>query len=63
MTHTPVLLHESIDGLNIKNGDIFVDGTLGNGGHSEEVCKRFDSKVTIIGIDQPDNEYRKNNRI
>lgn len=51
MTHTPVLLHESIDGLNIKKGDIFVDGTLGNGGHSMEVCQRFGNGVTIVGID------------
>ncbi|MFA5889228.1 MAG: 16S rRNA (cytosine(1402)-N(4))-methyltransferase RsmH [Candidatus Paceibacterota bacterium] len=49
--HISVLLHESIDGLDIKEGDIFVDGTLGNGGHSEEVCKRFGNKVSIVGID------------
>jgi 16S rRNA (cytosine1402-N4)-methyltransferase len=49
--HKSVLLHEIIDGLNIKVGDIFVDGTLGGGGHTEEVCKRFGNTVTIIGID------------
>lgn len=49
--HKSVLLHESIDSLDIKKGDIFVDGTLGNGGHTEEVCKRFGDTVSIIGID------------
>lgn len=50
-THKSVLLHEAIDGLEIKNGDIFVDGTLGGGGHFEEVAKRFGSAVVMIGID------------
>ncbi|MBI4155608.1 MAG: 16S rRNA (cytosine(1402)-N(4))-methyltransferase RsmH [Candidatus Zambryskibacteria bacterium] len=51
MLHKSVLLHEAIDGLNIKPGDIFVDGTLGGGGHMEEVCLRFGSTVVMIGID------------
>ncbi|MSU45401.1 MAG: 16S rRNA (cytosine(1402)-N(4))-methyltransferase RsmH [Candidatus Zambryskibacteria bacterium] len=51
MTHKSVLLKESIDGLEIKSGDIFVDGTLGGGGHTEEVCNRFCSAVVMIGID------------
>ena len=51
MQHTTVLLKEAIDGLNIKVGDVFVDGTLGGGGHMEEVCKRFGSTVVMIGID------------
>ena len=50
MTHKSVLLHEAIDGLDIKKGDIFVDGTLGGGGHSEEVCKSFGDTVSIIGM-------------
>ena len=49
--HISVLLHESIDGLDLKQGEIFVDGTLGGGGHSEEVAKRFGSTVVMIGID------------
>ncbi len=52
MQHVTVLLHESIDGLDIHENDIFVDGTLGGGGHSEEVVKRFGSKVTVVGIDR-----------
>lgn len=51
MQHKTVLLQEAIDGLEIKNGDIFVDGTLGGGGHSEEVCNRFGDSVVMIGID------------
>ncbi|HEY4509139.1 MAG TPA: 16S rRNA (cytosine(1402)-N(4))-methyltransferase RsmH [Candidatus Paceibacterota bacterium] len=49
--HKSVLLHEAIDGLDIKAGDIFVDGTLGGGGHSEEVCLRFGGSVVMIAID------------
>jgi 16S rRNA (cytosine1402-N4)-methyltransferase len=51
MQHKSVLLHESIDGLDIKAGDVFVDGTLGGGGHMEEVANRFGSTVVMIGID------------
>ena len=51
MQHKSVLLHEAIDGLEMKKGDIFVDGTLGGGGHSEEVAKRFGNAVVMIGID------------
>ena len=51
MTHKSVLLKEAIDGLNIKEGDIFVDGTLGGGGHLEEVARRFGNTVVMIGID------------
>src|SRR5690348_2441813 len=51
MIHKTVLLQESIDGLDIKKGDVFVDGTLGGGGHSEEVAKRFGDAVVMIGID------------
>ncbi len=49
--HKTVLLHESIDGLEIKSGDIFLDGTLGGGGHTSEVCKKFGKNVRIIGLD------------
>lgn len=50
--HTSVLLQETIEGLNIKPDGIYVDGTLGGGGHSFEVCKRLGAKGSIIGIDQ-----------
>ncbi len=51
MVHKSVLLQEAIDGLNIVPGDVFVDGTLGGGGHMEEVVHRFGSAVVMIGID------------
>lgn len=50
--HKSVLLHETIDGLHIKPDGIYVDGTLGGGGHSYEVCKRLSTKGSIVGIDQ-----------
>src|SRR3989338_8636775 len=50
--HKPVLLHESIDALDVQVGEIFLDGTLGGGGHSIEVLRRLDGKVRIIGLDQ-----------
>jgi len=52
MSHISVLLHESIEGLDIREGDVYVDGTLGDGGHSAEVLKRFGSKITLVGIDR-----------
>ncbi len=50
--HRSVLLQETIDGLSIKPDGTYVDGTLGGGGHSLEVCKRLGSKGRIVGIDQ-----------
>lgn len=49
--HKTVLLHQSIDGLGIQKGDIVIDGTLGGGGHSEEIARRFGADVSLIGID------------
>ena len=51
--HKSVLLDESIDGLNIKEDGIYVDCTLGGGGHTEEILKRA-TKGKVIGIDQDD---------
>lgn len=42
--HKSVLLDETIDSLNIKPDGIYVDGTLGGGGHSLEICKRLSDK-------------------
>ena len=50
-SHIPVLLNESIDNLNIKDGGIYVDCTLGGGGHSKEILKRIPNG-RLIGIDQ-----------
>jgi 16S rRNA (cytosine1402-N4)-methyltransferase len=53
--HIPVLLEEIIDILNPQNGDIFVDCTLGGGGHSKEIVKRIIPQGHLIGIDQDAN--------
>lgn len=50
--HTSVLLNETIDALQIKPGGVYLDGTLGGGGHAYEVCKRLDEKGRLFGIDQ-----------
>ncbi|WP_343247449.1 16S rRNA (cytosine(1402)-N(4))-methyltransferase RsmH [Diplocloster hominis] len=51
-THTSVLLKETIDGLNIRPDGIYVDGTLGGGGHAYEVCRRLSKSGRFVGIDQ-----------
>lgn len=51
MTHISVLKDESIDGLAIKKGDIIIDGTLGGGGHTYEMVKRYGDSIKIIGLD------------
>lgn len=50
--HTSVLLTETIEGLKIKPDGIYVDGTLGGGGHSYEIAARLSEKGRLIGIDQ-----------
>lgn len=52
MYHNPVLLKESVDGLNISEGGIFVDVTFGGGGHSREILERLDKKGKLFGFDQ-----------
>lgn len=56
--HVSVLLDEVIDGLNIKQDGIYVDCTLGGGGHSLEILKRLSTKGRLIGIDQDTNALR-----
>ena len=51
-SHQSVLLKESIDALQIRPDGIYVDGTLGGGGHSLEICKRLSADGRLIGIDQ-----------
>lgn len=53
--HVPVLLNETIDGLNIKKDGIYVDGTLGGAGHSSEIINKLDSKGLLIGIDRDED--------
>ncbi|MCM1497964.1 MAG: 16S rRNA (cytosine(1402)-N(4))-methyltransferase RsmH [Clostridium sp.] len=51
-SHKSVLLGETIEGLQIKEDGIYVDGTLGGGGHAFRVCERLSAKGWFIGIDQ-----------
>ncbi|MEG0074407.1 MAG: 16S rRNA (cytosine(1402)-N(4))-methyltransferase RsmH [Eubacterium sp.] len=53
-SHTTVLLGETIEGLKLKPNGVYVDGTLGGGGHSEQICKILNSEGMLIGIDQDD---------
>ena len=50
--HIPVLLQECIDGLNIKENGIYVDGTLGGAGHSSKIVEKLSKTGTLIGIDR-----------
>ena len=50
--HVPVLLHESIDGVNIHKGGIYVDVTFGGGGHSREILSRLDPTARLFSFDQ-----------
>ena len=50
--HTPVMLNESVDALNIKPGGIYVDATFGGGGHSKEILARLNGNGRLFGFDQ-----------
>lgn len=50
--HTSVLLNETIEGLNIKPDGIYVDGTLGGGGHAGKIAEKLSESGRLIGIDQ-----------
>ncbi|MBO5031733.1 MAG: 16S rRNA (cytosine(1402)-N(4))-methyltransferase RsmH [Lachnospiraceae bacterium] len=50
--HTSVLLEETIEALKIKPDGIYLDGTLGGGGHAYEICRRLNDKGRFYGIDQ-----------
>lgn len=56
--HTSVLLEETIENLNIKPDGIYLDGTLGGGGHSYEIAARLDKGGRLIGIDQDEDAIR-----
>ena len=56
--HKSVLLFETIDNLNIKPDGIYVDGTLGGGGHSFQILKRLGDGGRLIGIDQDEDALK-----
>ena len=53
--HVPVLLHESIEGMNLKPGGIYVDVTFGGGGHSKEILKQMDKDSRLFSFDQDED--------
>lgn len=56
--HISVLLEETIEGLDIKPDGIYVDGTLGGGGHSYHICEKLNERGRLIGIDQDEDAIR-----
>ncbi|ATZ20058.1 16S rRNA (cytosine(1402)-N(4))-methyltransferase RsmH [Mesoplasma lactucae] len=62
MEHISVLLQESIDNLNINPDGIYVDCTLGRGGHSSEILKRLSDKGLLISIDRDDEAIEKSQK-
>ncbi len=50
--HKSVLLEETVDSLNVRPEGVYVDGTLGGGGHALEICRRLGERGRLIGIDQ-----------
>ena len=63
--HLPIMINEVILALNIKRDGIYVDGTLGKGGHSKSIIKKLSDKGLLIGIDRDEqsisfcNQYFK----
>ncbi|MBU3821065.1 16S rRNA (cytosine(1402)-N(4))-methyltransferase RsmH [Flavobacteriaceae bacterium XHP0103] len=53
--HKPVLLKETVDGLNIKDDGVYVDVTFGGGGHSKEILKRLGEKGRLFAFDQDED--------
>ena len=50
--HVPVMLNQSVDGLSVRKGGVYVDVTFGGGGHSREILRRMDGTGRLFGFDQ-----------
>lgn len=59
MLHTPVLVREVIDLLGVREGDIVLDATVGEGGHSEEILRRIGESGFLIGVDLDESVLEK----
>jgi 16S rRNA (cytosine1402-N4)-methyltransferase len=55
--HNPVLLKETVDGLNIKPEGVYVDVTFGGGGHSKEILSRLGTEGKLFGFDQDEDAW------
>ena len=56
--HIPVLLNETIEGLNIKPDGIYVDGTIGGAGHSKKIIEKLSDRGFLIGIDRDEEALK-----
>ena len=56
--HIPVLLNETIKGLNIKPDGIYVDGTIGGAGHSKKIIEKLSAQGFLIGIDRDEEALK-----
>ncbi len=56
--HNPVLLKETVDGLNIKPDGVYVDVTFGGGGHSKEILSRLGPEGKLFGFDQDEDAWK-----
>ena len=56
--HIPVLLNETIEGLNINPNGIYVDGTIGGAGHSKKIIEKLSDKGLLIGIDRDEEALK-----
>ena len=56
--HIPVLLNESIEGMNLHPGGIYVDVTFGGGGHSKEILRQGDESIRLFSFDQDEDAER-----
>jgi 16S rRNA (cytosine1402-N4)-methyltransferase len=61
-SHRPVLLQESLSGLNIKPDGIYIDATFGRGGHSAEILQQLSSKGRLIALDRDDTAIESGQR-
>ncbi|MGL5272325.1 MAG: 16S rRNA (cytosine(1402)-N(4))-methyltransferase RsmH [Phocaeicola sp.] len=59
--HVPVLLNESVEGMNIAPNGVYVDVTFGGGGHSREILRQMDSSCRLLSFDQ--DEDAENNKM
>jgi len=57
--HIPVLLKETIEILNPQPGEFFIDGTIGSGGHAEEILKKIGPKGKLLGVDWDIDNIKK----
>ena len=57
-SHVSVLYEEAIDNLNIRPDGVYVDGTLGGGGHAAGICGKLNENGLLIGIDRDKDALR-----